>query len=309
MAERCKFKTSVGGQAVMEGVMMRGPLKWCLAVRTPDGEITTETHDTPTRPWTKLPFIRGVFNFLDSFITGYSTMMRSAELSMDEEEVEEPSKFDLWLEKHFGEKGLKFVMALSAVLGIALAIFLFMFLPVIAVNFVDGFVALGGFKAALEGFFKVAIFIAYLALVRQMKEIRRVFSYHGAEHKTIACYEDGQALTKENVRQHTRFHPRCGTSFLFIVIILSILLFSLVPWTGAFTRVLLKLLLLPVVMGVAYEIIRLAGRYDNPLTRAVSAPGLWLQRLTTEEPDDSMIEVAIAAMVPVLPEQPNEAKW
>ncbi|MDL2253130.1 DUF1385 domain-containing protein [Ruminococcaceae bacterium OttesenSCG-928-I18] len=309
MAERCKFKTSVGGQAVMEGVMMKGPLKWCLAVRTPDGEITTETHDSPARPWTKFPFVRGVFNFFDSFIMGYQTMMRSAELSMEEDEAEEPSKFDLWLEKHFGEKGMKFVMALSAVAGIALAIFLFMFIPIVVVNFVDRFVALGGFKALLEGVIKVAIFIGYLALVRRMKEIRRVFSYHGAEHKTIACYESGEELTCENVHRHTRFHPRCGTSFLFIVIIISILLFSLVPWTGTLTRVLLKLLLLPVVMGVAYEIIRLAGRYDNPLTRAVSAPGMWLQRLTTEEPDDSMIEVAIAAVLPVLPPKPDEATW
>ncbi len=309
MAERSKFKTSVGGQAVMEGIMMRGPDKWCLAVRTPDGEIATELHDTPKRPWARWPFIRGIFNFLDSLIMGYSTMMRSAELSLGEDAEEEPSKFDAWVERHFGDKGLKIFMALSAVLGIALALVLFMFLPTLVVNLVDGFLPLGGFKTLLEGLLKVAIFITYLALVRRIPDIKRVFSYHGAEHKTIACYEAGEALTTENIRSHSRFHPRCGTSFLFIVIIISILLFSLVPWTGTLTRVLWKLLLLPVVMGLAYEVIRLAGRYDNPVTRIVSAPGLWLQRLTTEEPDDSMIEVAVAAVEPVLPQQPGEAKW
>ncbi len=289
--------------------MMRGPDKWCLAVRTPNGEITTETHDTPKRPWTKLPFIRGIFNFFDSILMGYSTMMRSAELSMADDSEEEPGKFDIWLDKHFGENGAKFVMGLSSVLGVVLAIGLFLFVPTFIVRFVDGFFPLGWFKPVLEGLIKVAIFIGYLALVRRVKDIRRVFSYHGAEHKTISCYESGEALNCENIRHHTRFHPRCGTSFLFIVIIVSILVNSFLPWGGTFSRVFWKLLLLPVVMGVAYEIIRLAGRYDNPVTRAISAPGLWLQRLTTEEPDDSMIEVAIAAVEPVLPVEPDEAKW
>lgn len=174
-------------------------------------------------------------------------------------------------------------------------------------------VPLGGFKPVLEGLIKIAIFVVYLGLVSRMKEIRRVFSYHGAEHKTIFCYEAGDELTVENIRGHSRFHPRCGTSFLLIVLILSILLNSVLPWPagagGALLRVLLKLLMLPVVMALSYELIRFAGRHDNPFTRAISAPGLWLQRLTTREPDDSMIEVAIAAVKPVLPENPEDAKW
>lgn len=309
MPADCKFKTTVGGQAVMEGVMMRGPARWCLAVRTPAGDIVTEEHDTKSRPWAKWPFVRGVFNFVDSLVMGYQTLMRSAELALGDDFEEEPSKFDLWVERHFGEKGAKIVFTLSAVIGVALALALFMFLPTAIVNLINHFVPLGGFKALIEGLIKIAIFVLYLVLVRRISEISRVFAYHGAEHKTVFCYEAGDALTVENVRGHTRFHPRCGTSFLLIVLIISILLFSIVPWTGTALRVLLKLLLLPVVMGVSYELIRLAGRYDNPVTRVISAPGLWLQRLTTNEPDDAMIEVAIAAISPVLPQDPGEAKW
>lgn len=311
MAERCKFKTTVGGQAVMEGVMMRGPLKWCLAVRKPDGEITTELHDSNKHGWAKIPFVRGVFNFFESIITGYQTMMRSAELALDDDEAEEeePSKFDKWIEEKFGDKGTKFLMGLAAVVGVVLAIVIFMVAPTAIVGFLDNFLPLYGFRTLIEGILKIVLFVGYLAIVGQMKEIKRVFSYHGAEHKTISCYEAGAPLTVENVREHTRFHPRCGTSFLLIVLIISILVFSLVPWSGTLARVGLKILLLPVVMALSYELIRLAGRYDNPLTRAISAPGLWLQRLTTKEPDDSMIEVAIAALEPVLPGEPNEAKW
>ncbi len=310
MAKRSKFKTTVGGQAVMEGVMMNGPAKWCLAVRKPDGDIITEVHEGARRPWAKWPLVRGIVSFFSSIIMGYQTMMRSAELSMgEEEEEEEPSKFDLWLEKHFGEKGMKVFMGAAAAVGVVLAIVLFMVLPTAIVGFAGRFVDLGAWRTVIEGVLKIALFVGYLALVRNMKEIRRVFRYHGAEHKTISCYEAGDELSVENIRGHSRFHPRCGTSFLLIVLIVSILVFSLVPWSGTLMRVGLKILLLPVVMALAYEIIRLAGRYDNPVTRAVSAPGLWLQRLTTGEPDDSMIEVAIAAVQPVLPEQPDEAKW
>lgn len=310
MAERCKFRTTVGGQAVMEGVMMRGPAKWCLAVRNPEGDIITETHDTQKRSWTSWPFVRGVFNFFDSLIMGYKTLMRSAELSMgDEFEEEEPSKFDLWLERKFGDKGTKTFMSIAAVIGVVLALVIFMVVPTALVGLLDNFLPLYGWRTLIEGVLKIALFVGYLALVRNMKEIRRVFSYHGAEHKTISTYEAGDELTVEKVHKHTRFHPRCGTSFLLIVLIVSILVFSLIPWGGTFARVGLKILLLPVVMAVAYELIRLAGRYDNLVTRIISAPGLWLQRLTTEEPDDSMIEVAIAAVEPVLPEIPDEAKW
>lgn len=310
MPEKCKIKTTVGGQAVMEGVMMQGPAKMCLAVRTPDGEIITEVHDTPQRKFKKLPFVRGVFGFISSLTSGYKTLMRSAELAMGEDgEEEEPSKFDAWVERHFGDAGLKVILVFSAVLSVLLAVGLFMVLPTASVGLLNRFIALGWTKALVEGVIKIGLFVLYLALMRRMKEIRRVFGYHGAEHKTIACYEAGDELTVENVRRHKRFHPRCGTSFLLIVLVISILLFSAIPWTSVLMRVAYKILLLPVVMGTAYEIIRLAGRYDNPVTRAVSAPGMWLQRLTTEEPDDSMIEVAIAAVTPVLPEKPEDAQW
>lgn len=296
----------------MEGVMMLGPDKWCLAVRTPNGEIVTEEHDTAKKKtWAKIPFVRGVFNFFNSMVMGYKTLMRSAELSMTEDEQEEElTKFDKWIDKRFGEKGTNAIMGISAVLGIVLALGLFMFLPTFLVNLFNTYVyPIGALRTLLEGLMKIGLFVAYLAVVRRSKEIRRVFSYHGAEHKTIFCYESGSELTVENVRKQTRFHPRCGTSFILIVLIISILMFSLIPWGGTLARVALKILLLPVVMGISYEIIRLAGRYDNPVTRAVSAPGLWLQRLTTCEPEDEMIEVAIAAVRPVLPEKPDEAIW
>lgn len=312
MAEREKFKTTVGGQAVLEGIMMRGPKKWCLAVREPAGSVAVEVHETE-KPgwWAKVPFVRGVFSFVSSLVLGYKTLMRSAELSMTEEEQEaELSGFDKWVDKKFGDKAMNIIMVLSALLGVGLAILLFMFLPTFLVNLVNNhLLALGGFKALLEGAIKIGLFVGYLALVRASKDIRRVFGYHGAEHKTIFCYEAGDELTVENIRKHTRFHPRCGTSFLLIVLIISILLFSILPWTSTGLRVLLKILLLPVVMGASYEIIRLAGRYDNIVTRIVSAPGLWLQRLTTCEPTDDMIEVAIAAVLPVLPQNPEDAKW
>lgn len=313
-AQRLNVKTSVGGQAVMEGIMMRGPQKWCLAVRAPDGEVVTEVHDTPKRPWAKWPLIRGVFSFVDSMTMGYKTLMRSAEISMEEETTEEPSKVDLWVEKHFGEAGTKVLMAVSAVIGVVLALALFMVVPTYLVKGLSLLVPVPDvLKAILEGVIKIGVFLLYLALVSRMKEIHRVFSYHGAEHKTIFCYEAGDPLTVENIRGHSRFHPRCGTSFIFLVLIISILLNSALPWPamagGTLLRVGMKILMLPVVMGLSYELIRLAGRYDNALMRAISAPGMWIQRLTTKEPDDSMIEVAIAAVSPVLPENPDEAKW
>ncbi len=289
--------------------MMRGPAKTCLAVRKPDGEVVTEMYDTPKRAWKNWPFVRGILNFIDSMVMGYKTIMRSSELALDDGEEEEPSKFDVFVGKHFGEMGAKVVLSLSAVLGIVLALGLFMFLPTAIVRLVDGFVPLGWLKSPLEGLIKMAIFVAYLALVRLMKEMRRVFMYHGAEHKTIFCYEEGLPLTVENVRPRSRFHPRCGTSFIFLVLLISILVSSFLPWSGTGLRVAMKLITLPVVVGISYELLRLAGRYDNLFTRIISAPGMWLQHLSTEEPDDSMIEVAIAAVTPVLPVTPGEAKW
>lgn len=309
MAEKCKFKTSVGGQALLEGIMMKGADKYAVAVRKPNGEIDVQVNETKTHKWAKLPFIRGIFTFIDSLITGYKCLMRSADISMGEDAPEDKSKFDLWVEKKFGEKAYNGLMIVAAVLGALLAIVLFMVIPTLLVGFINRFIELGFWKSVLEGIFKLIIFLSYMALVSKMKEIYRMFCYHGAEHKTISCYEAGEELTVENIKKHTRFHPRCGTSFLLIVILVSILVFAFLPWSNTFVRAGLKILALPLVMGIAYEIIRFAGRHNNIFTKIISAPGLWLQRLTTHEPDDKMIEVAIAAVMPVLPENPEECKW
>ena len=303
------FKTSVGGQALMEGIMMRGPKKICVAVRKPDGEIDLTMEDVKHHKWQKIPFVRGAFSMIENLVLGYRYLMHSAEVSMPEEEQEEPGKLDKWLQEHTGPKFQNFLMGLAAVMGGMLAIVLFMVLPTAIVGGVNHLVNLGWGKVLLEGVLKIAMFVIYLFLCTRMKDIHRVFEYHGAEHKTIACYEAGEELTVENIRRHCRFHPRCGTSFMILVLIVSILLFSMLPWSSTGLRVFLKLLLLPVVMGISYELIKLAGRYDNLATRIISAPGLWLQRLTTFEPDDSMIEVAIAAVKPVLPSRPEDGLW
>ena len=303
------FKTSVGGQALMEGIMMRGPKKICVAVRKPDGEIDLTMEDVKHHKWQKIPFVRGAFSMIENLVLGYRYLMHSAEVSMPEEEQEEPGKLDKWLQEHTGPKFQNFLMGLAAVMGGMLAIVLFMVLPTAIVGGVNHFVNLGWGKVLLEGVLKIAMFVIYLFLCTRMKDIHRVFEYHGAEHKTIACYEAGEELTVENIRRHCRFHPRCGTSFMILVLIVSILLFSVLPWSSTGLRVFLKLLLLPVVMGISYELIKLAGRYDNLATHIISAPGLWLQRLTTFEPDDSMIEVAIAAVKPVLPSRPEDGLW
>ena len=303
------FKTSVGGQALMEGIMMRGPEKICVAVRRPDGTLDMTYEDVKHHRWQKIPLVRGAAAMIENLVLGYRYLMHSAEVSMPEEAEEEPGRFEKWLGEHAGPGVQNFFMALAAVCGGLLAIVLFMVLPTAIVGLIDRFLPLGWGKVVLEGVLKIALFVGYLFLCTRMKEIHRVFEYHGAEHKTIACYEAGEELTVENVRHHRRFHPRCGTSFMILVLIVSILLFRVLPWSSTGLRVVLKLLLLPVVMGVSYELIKLAGRYDNLFTRIISAPGLWLQRLTTFEPDDSMIEVAIAAVTPVLPDHPDEAKW
>ncbi len=305
-----KFKTSVGGQALIEGIMMRGPRQVCTAVRRPDGGIETKVDPVTTFSWQKIPLVRGVLSMIESLIVGYRCLMYSAEVSMGEDAFEaEESKLDKWINDHLGEKAQNFVMSLAAVLGGMLALVLFMELNTTIIALLGKVLPLEGFRALLEGILKIAIFIGYLALVRNMKDIKRMFRYHGAEHKTIACYEAGEELTVENIRHHSRFHPRCGTSFLVLVILISILVSSLLPWSSTGLRIVLKLLTLPVVMGISYELIKLAGRYDNILTRIISAPGLWIQRLTTSEPDDSMIEVAIAAVKPVLPENWEDSLW
>ena len=306
------FKTSIGGQAIIEGVMMKGPKKTVMSVRKPDGSIVQEGWDNPPRRWyQKVPLVRGIASFILSLTDGYKCLMRSAELATDGIEDENPSKFDKWLEEKFGDKLVKAVGYISMVLGLCIVALLFMCLPpqivtllrVLSPDAPRWALSLG------EGVIKLGIFIGYMALVSLMPDMRRMFAYHGSEHKTIACFEAGEELTVENVRKHTRFHPRCGTSFLFLVLFISIVLSTVVTWDSLALRVALKILMLPLTMAIAYELIRLAGRYDNLFTRIVSWPGLQVQRLTTKEPDDSMIEVAIASMKAVLPENREDAVW
>lgn len=304
-------KSKIGGQALIEGVMMRGLDKVAMAVRVPSGEIDLEEWELKKAPAiSKIPFLRGMYNIVDSLMTGYKCLSKSAEKSgIDEDEDYEPSKFEKWLEKKLGDKLMGVVTIVGTALGAILAIGLFMFVPTLLVKLLDSVFPLYGFKAIIEGVIKIVVFIAYLALVSKMKMIKRVFEYHGAEHKTIFCYENELPLTVENVKKQIRFHPRCGTSFLFIVLILGILIFSVVTWNSILIRTLLKVALLPVVVGISYELIKIAGRYDNVFTRIISFPGIKLQHLTTKEPDDSQIEVAIAAMSAVIPENREDDKW
>lgn len=306
-----KHKSKIGGQALIEGVMMRGINKGAMAVRLPDGEIDVEEWELKKPSvWTKVPIIRGIINLVTSLLSGFKCLTKSAEKSgIDDEEGYEPSKFEKWLDEKLGDKLMGIVTVIGTVLGVILAMVLFMFIPTLLVKLLDGVLPLGGFKGIVEGIIKITVFVAYLALVSRMKMIARVFEYHGAEHKTIFCYENELPLTVENVRIQSRFHPRCGTSFLIIVLILSILIFSVVTWSSVLIRTVLKIALLPLVIGIAYELIKLAGRYDNPITRIISFPGIKLQHLTTREPDDSQIEVAIAAMTPVIPDNREADKW
>lgn len=303
------IKTSIGGQAVIEGVMMRGPKLTALSVRMPDQSISTETWDTPnSNKWyKKTPFIRGVFNFVESLTDGYKSLMKAAEKAGLDDEEEEPSKFEQKLRQLLGDKFMPFLQGCILLFSLAMALFFFAFLPTTLVGFFKDYINHPLALSALEGLTKIAILILYLALISNMSDIKRVFMYHGAEHKTIFCYEHGEELTVENVRKYTRFHPRCGTSFLVIVLLLSILVSSMVSWDNLWMRVGLKVLCLPIIMSLSYECIKFVGRHDNLFTRILSAPGLWTQRLTTREPDDSMIEVAIASMKKVIPENPDEA--
>lgn len=307
------IKSRIGGQALIEGIMMRGIDKSAMAVRQPDGEINVSVsplHQSKTmRVISKIPFVRGIFNFIDSMVLGYRSLGKSAEIAGLEEEEGEPSRFEKWLDRVFGDKLMSMITGVGMVLGIVACILLFILLPAFIVKGLDMLVPLGGFKSLIEGVIKMAIFIGYLVLITRMKEIRRVFGYHGAEHKTIFCYENGLPLTVENVRKQSRFHPRCGTSFMILMLIVSILVSSLMTWNSLWIRSALKILTLPLVMGIGYELIRLAGRYDNIFTKIISWPGMMLQHLTTFEPDDDQIEVAIASMEPVIPENRDEDRW
>ena len=304
-------KTSIGGQAVMEGVMMKGPKVSAISVRKPDGEIVTKVKNNPKATQNKLcklPIIRGCVAFVESMITGTKALMYSAEFVDLEEETE--SKFDKWLNRVFGDKIKDVVIYFSVILSVFLSVGLFILLPSFIASFAKLIIKNKLALNAVEGAVRICIFLVYLWAVAKMPDIRRVFEYHGAEHKTIACYEAGEELTPENAKKYTRLHPRCGTSFLFIVMIVSILCFSVLSWdVNVLVRSLSRIALMPVVAGISYEFIRFAGRHDNVFTKIISFPGLCLQKITTNEPDESQLEVAIASMKAVLTDDPAEDEW
>ena len=322
-----KFKTMIGGQALIEGIMMRGPEKDATVVRTAGG-LKVDVKARTVRPRNSVlswPLIRGVVNFFDAQVVGVKALLHSADLSPEETE-EISSKLDRWLEKKLGnEKFQKMVISLAVAMGLGMSILLFFLLPMLVSSLFDRWIQNTLVLHLLEGVVRMVIFMTYLLLVSRMQEMKRVFSYHGAEHKTIRCYEAGLPLTVENVRMQTRMHPRCGTSFLLVVMILSILVFSVasslllaaVPaleaMKGGFLyrliMIVFKLLLLPVVVAFSYEINRWVGRHDNRFTRILTGPGMWMQNFTTNEPDDSMIEVGIAALQAVLPEKEGADLW
>jgi len=340
----CGIKTSIGGQALMEGIMMRGPKRTAMAVRNPEGEIVVEEWDTKTKErarFFKLPIIRGVFNFADSMIIGYKCLMRSAEISgleeLEEEErrakeakkaakaakkaekrgepipevIEEKIEEDKKDEKKGSSATTTMIMAVSIVLALVLVVGLFFWLPTFLYGLLAKLVpAIDGNRFAQSGFetvVRLALLVGYMALVSLMKDIRRTFMYHGAEHKTIFCYEQGLELTVENVRKQQRFHPRCGTSFLIIMVLVGLIVsFFIPPAIPRIARVAIKLACIPLIMGIGYELIKIAGKHDNIVTRIISAPGMWLQRITTVEPDDDMIECAIVAIEKVIPDDGSD---
>ena len=306
------FKTSIGGQALMEGILMRGPKKQAIVCRTADG-LVEKVEDLKLLkdkyPVFGLPFIRGCVTFIDSLVKGMQALTYSAEI-LPEDEQEEPDAIDRWITEHFSEdKAKKLIIGTAIVLGVALSLFLFIFLPTLIVGFISPIRENYIIRNLFEGLVKVIILLIYMKLCCSLKEMRRVFAYHGAEHKTIFCYEHGKELTVDNVRPESRFHPRCGTSFLLVVVIVSILVNSVVRVSNSFARMGCHLLLLPVVVGISYEINRWCGLHDNGLSKALSAPGKWLQRITTYEPDDSMIECAIRAIELVIPEEKGSDEW
>lgn len=315
MKEKKKaFKTAIGGQAIIEGIYMRGVDKQSTVVRREDGTLTTKIEPVRIRKnehaWMGWPFIRGVINFYDSMAQGMKSLTWSAELA-PEEMQEEPTKFDLWVEKKFGmEKAQKVLIGVALLMGLVLALGLFVFLPTLLVSFLklsdDQFVL----RSVLEGVVKIIVFLVYLWLCSRMGEIQRLFAYHGAEHKTIFCYEHGHDLTVENVRKEGRLHPRCGTSFLVVVILFSILLWCFIHISNAWLRMLVKLALLPVIVAVTYEMNRWIGRHDELwISKILSWPGKQIQRITTNEPDDGMMEVAITALKLVLPDEKGSDSW
>ncbi|MBQ9330197.1 MAG: DUF1385 domain-containing protein [Oscillibacter sp.] len=323
MAEKqsCAFRTSIGGQALIEGILMRGPEKQAIVVRDQNGELVEKVEELrlikDRYPILGVPLIRGTVNFLASMVQGVKALMYSAEFYPEEESVQ-PSKFERWLEAHLSSKKLEgAVITLSVVLGVGMSIFLFLMLPTLLtgalLRLFPGFPLWG--RNLVEGLLKIVIFMLYLIICSKQKDIYRVFQYHGAEHKTIFCYEAGLPLTVENVRVQPRHHPRCGTSFLFVVIFVSILVSSVVfgiwPVTNAWLRTLVHLILLPLVVGITYEFNRWVGRHvqESRLAQILTAPGMWMQNFTTNEPDDAMIQCAIRSLELVLPSEKGKDAW
>lgn len=314
MKQSCMEKNprlgKVGGQAVIEGVMMRSGEHLAVSVRSGDGSIQTKTSTfVSARQKHKIlgfPIIRGVVAFIESLRMSFSTLNDAANLlGLEEDE----SKFEKWLKKKFGKSALDVLMPVAMVIGVALALVLFIFLPSWVASLVSRLVGtdIGLWNSVIEGVLKILIFVGYMVLISLMPDIRRTFEYHGAEHKSIFCYEKGEELMVENVKKQGRFHPRCGTSFMFVMLLIGILIGFLIPFENAFLRTACKILLLPLTVGVGFEFLMYAGKHDNVLVRILSAPGLWMQRITTREPDDSQMEVAIASLKAAMPEEfPSE---
>jgi len=308
----CGFRTSIGGQALIEGIMMLGPNKRAIVCRTEDGLVETVTEVKPLKEKSKIlgvPLIRGNAAFISSMVNGVKALSYSASL-IPEDQQGEPDKIDKWIEEHFSdETAQKLIIGIAVVLGIALSLFLFLFLPTFIVGLFPAVKSSFYWRTLIEGILKIIIFFGYLILCAKLEDMKRVFAYHGAEHKTIFCYEKGLPLTVENVRPQPRLHPRCGTSFLFVVLIISIFVGMFIHVSGTFARIGLKLLVLPIVVGFSYEINRWVGRHDNLISSVLSWPGKQFQRITTNEPDDSMIECAIRALELVIPEEKGSDAW
>lgn len=313
MSDKTKKITSIGGSALIEGIMMRGPKRTTVAVRTGEDDIYMQdlefTSLAQKFKFFKIPLIRGVGGFIDSMRLSFKALKISADKAIEsipEDEQEQPSKFEKWIDEKFGEKFLNVLMVISSVIGIAVAVLLFFVLPTTLFNLLaTPFPQLNDitlYRSVFEGVLRIVLFLLYIVICSRMEEMKRVFMYHGAEHKTIFCYENDEELTVENIKKQSRFHPRCGTSFMVIMLILGIVIGLFITATNPILRTAIKLLLLPVTCGIGYELIKICGKFDNRFTRIIAAPGMWAQRITTKEPDDSMIKVAIKAMEAVIPE-------
>lgn len=302
--------TSIGGQAIMNGIMMRGPVRTATAIRLHDGTIHLKTEPTPKVPKIgQIPFVRGVVNFVMSLVNGTKVLMDSADvLEKDEPDNYEPDKFDLWIEKKFGkEKGWKIILSLSVILALFLSVGIFILLPTVVIGALSGVVKSVLVLNLIEGAFRMLIFILYVFLISKQKDINIVFQYHGAEHKTIHCFENNLELTPENAQTFYTLHPRCGTSFLMFVMIVAVLVHALMGWPNMWLRILTRILVLPIIAGISYELLRWAGRSDSKVIRFLSLPGIYLQKLTTKEPNNEELEVAIVALKAVIPNE-DESK-